>query len=1619
MKHSYTPFVVVLAALLMALPVQAQKIAKKNAPMKQLEMREMGNIRSTQQAIKELKQKGVPQTKAQRAVRAKAEGKRLEGRPFAEAKPTKQPKTSHGKGLSENKAEKRRVAVRPRPMSSKAVRAQAPADGQEVVDEHGIIVSPAAGTRQVFTRSGWTFDNADNMNVIEQTGTVHIVTCADGTVYVRDILTNYPAGTWVKGTLDVATQTLTIPTRQPIYYNSIADCTYSIGWGFWEDSMISNADGYANSFTFKLDITNFTLKLEGAENGLFMGLFWDDDDAFAWEGDFGTVWTYSSEFKPMDPVSVTPPATLSTEEWYAKGHVVVNDQKQLYKGTATVGVDGNNVYVKGFFSDYPNAWMKGEIDGTDVTFNGLQTLVEEDGTPIYGVGANGSDLAAFRMTYSAEDATLTSVNRLLANTDATDVKAKTMFADITLSKADPFAPISTFPYENVMDENGFEMFSVIDANEDGKTWLPEEGATFYKYNEEQAADDWLISPAFVLEAGKFYTVAVDAFCSSLSFPESIEVKMGNNESAEAMTADVIGRTDIDWEEPQTLTNKVVSVAETGTYFFGIHAVSEADRAALKVSRFFVDETIVDAPVAVSNLSITPDPIAQSIAISFDVPTKNIGGNDLTSTVNIEIVRDGETLKTYEGQTPGTTIAFTDENVAVGVHTYTFNVSNSFGKGESTTQNVWMSAVYDVPYVANFAQDNEAFAHFTTINANNDGSYWEDNATYAAYEYDSENDADDYLVTPGLRLEAGKRYNIVVRAEAAGEYTERFEVKIGKEATVEGLNTTVIPATELTGLEPIGGIDVEGVYACTESGIYNVAIHCISDADMYTLMIHKLTVEMAPELTAPAAPSITVTPDATGEKRTEVNIIAPTVDNAGNPLTNNLTKIELYRDDNLLTEFSDIVPGQTISYTDADIEENGNHNYQAIPYNADGVGMKSPIVSAFVGFDVPAQVENFAAEDNVSSIHFSWDKVTTGRNGGLVKPEEIDYIIYECERGTTLFNDTPVGAVRDADHYELEQPTNEGEQDYQLWYIAAANEAGESYLSEEAVSLIMGKPYDLPCVENWAGGTASKYWDSNSFGLNYSVSSDGDGAAMALASQEEDSDIFITSGKLNLNDAANPTLIVDAAGFGVSSINIIGKIDENGEAVELGTFDLTEEYQTIKVSLSQLKGGNYAHIGFTAHINAATTYDPFEGSMSFGDALIIDNIRVIDQFKNDLGVELIAPEEILAGKSTYIGAMVTNWGEDRVKDFVVTIKSGDEVLLQEKGNLTLAPYARDIYAVELKTTVFSAAGEMPLTANVAFAADENAANNDAAGSINVVEPFVPAPENLQAEGGNMADVNLSWNASSETILYTESFEDDMAGWTTIDADQDGNDWVYHNNALDEEALMATNSGEGSVYSESYSNAASTALTPDNWLISPRVVLDGEFSFYAMGQDANYCNEHFAIYVSTGDPTDVNSFEQVSEEFVATGDMAYYSADLSSYAGQKGYVAIRHFNVTDQYVLVVDDATYTMDGEADKYNIYYEGTLVATVEGSETTYAVSEDNFTTGEHQFAVTAVYANGMESKPVTTTLSVVSGIEDLQTDSASVDVYSLDGKLLHRQTTSLHGLKGVYVVGGKKVMIK
>ena len=183
-----------------------------------------------------------------------------------------------------------------------------------------------------------------------------------------------------------------------------------------------------------------------------------------------------------------------------------------------------------------------------------------------------------------------------------------------------------------------------------------------------------------------------------------------------------------------------------------------------------------------------------------------------------------------------------------------------------------------------------------------------------------------------------------------------------------------------------------------------------------------------------------------------------------------------------------------------------------------------------------------------------------------------------------------------------------------------------------------------------------------------------------------------------------------------------------------------------------------------------------------------------------------------------------------------------------------------------------------------------------------------------------------------------------GWTAIDADGDGFNWKSHINTGS--GNHTTHSGDVSLYSESYSNDRSIALTPDNWLITPKVALGGTLRVWAIGQDPNYFAEHFAFYVSVTGNTDVADFVQIapaSGELVATGAYVEYIADLSAYAGREGYIAIRHFNVSDEFMLVIDDfaivaemapptelqvtditaseATVSWSGSFDSYNVFY--------------------------------------------------------------------------------------------------
>ena len=202
--------------------------------------------------------------------------------------------------------------------------------------------------------------------------------------------------------------------------------------------------------------------------------------------------------------------------------------------------------------------------------------------------------------------------------------------------------------------------------------------------------------------------------------------------------------------------------------------------------------------------------------------------------------------------------------------------------------------------------------------------------------------------------------------------------------------------------------------------------------------------------------------------------------------------------------------------------------------------------------------------------------------------------------------------------------------------------------------------------------------------------------------------------------------------------------------------------------------------------------------------------------------------------------------------------------------------------------------------------------------------------------------------------------------------------------------------------------------DHWLISPELMgNEQEISFFARVITADYGYETFEMLYSMTD-ADPSSFISLSNEWLDATDWLEFSYTIPE--GAK-YFAIRHTS-RDIFGLMLDDITFERGAQAPAgYNVYMDGQLIGYT--TEASYAMSATGLGDGKHTLAVTAVYAGNMESLPVTAVLDATSGISEIAIEGQPVDVYTLDGRLVRRQATSLDGLKGLYVIGNKKVYVK
>ncbi len=160
------------------------------------------------------------------------------------------------------------------------------------------------------------------------------------------------------------------------------------------------------------------------------------------------------------------------------------------------------------------------------------------------------------------------------------------------------------------------------------------------------------------------------------------------------------------------------------------------------------------------------------------------------------------------------------------------------------------------------------------------------------------------------------------------------------------------------------------------------------------------------------------------------------------------------------------------------------------------------------------------------------------------------------------------------------------------------------------------------------------------------------------------------------------------------------------------------------------------------------------------------------------------------------------------------------------------------------------------------------------------------------------------------LHYDFDDGTLQGWTTLDGDGDGHCWEPSIGG------MGHNSN-GMVLSYSRDYATGDSLAPNEYLISPRLVLNEDFSLFSLWTiplDESQPAEHWAVSISTTVNDDPMAFTTLQEWTLTfnpfhPGEWTQYSVDLTQYAGQEVYVAIRHFFwegfETSQSAICVDD------------------------------------------------------------------------------------------------------------------
>lgn len=317
-------------------------------------------------------------------------------------------------------------------------------------------------------------------------------------------------------------------------------------------------------------------------------------------------------------------------------------------------------------------------------------------------------------------------------------------------------PPYTEDFDHNNDSGKFKLsdfgFTQIDANGDTDYWDWSKTGGYGRFANlmyfSGETDDYLISPGITLDANTTYDVSFDLGCQYDGYTQKFEILYGTAPTVAGLNGKLLAPTYHSDRAWQTYKG-TVKITQTGVYYFALHAMTNDNGG--KGKYFCADNFTVKAGVscaaatAVTDLAVQRDATGlYQAVISFKAPVTDQDGKKLESMTKIDILANGNVVKSFERPEPGASFEYTDVQTAPGYVTYTVTPYNAAGAGQPAEATVHLGVNLPVPpesvtVVEDAATPGVVTASWTPVTKDIDGNdIPEGKVTYlVGYRYDKD------------------------------------------------------------------------------------------------------------------------------------------------------------------------------------------------------------------------------------------------------------------------------------------------------------------------------------------------------------------------------------------------------------------------------------------------------------------------------------------------------------------------------------------------------------------------------------------------------------------------------------------------------------------------------------------------------------------------------------------------------------------------------------------------------------------------------------------------------------------------------------------------------------------